>query len=240
MPSVTATWSEMFQVTVPTVETELVGGSGRAVVPAGITDLADFRAWVESDDFPTEGRVSYLAGTIWVDLSMEQAFSHNQVKTIITATLVQLARTLTTGRYFGDGMRLTHPAADLDTIPDGFFISFDSFESGVVRSVPGRTAGVTEFEGTPDMVLEVVSDSSVDKDFERLPDMYNRVGVSEFWRVDARQTLRFEILQRTDEGYVASPDSDGWFRSAVFGRSFRLLQTADRIGQPEYLLEMRP
>ena len=84
MPSITANWSEMFQVTVPTVEAELVGDYGRVLVPAGITDLSGFRSWVESEDFPCAGRISYLAGTIWVDLSMEQAYSHNQAKTAIT------------------------------------------------------------------------------------------------------------------------------------------------------------
>jgi Uma2 family endonuclease len=239
MPSITATWSEMFQVTVPTVEAELVGDYGRVVVPAGIADLTGFRAWVASDEFPTEGRISYLAGIIWVDLSMEQAFSHNQVKMVIGGTLLSLAESLGIGRYFGDGMRLTHPAADLDTIPDGLFISFKSFEGGLVRPVPGRTTGVTEYEGAADMVLEVVGDSSVEKDFERLPEQYARAGVGEFWRVDAREELRFEILWRTDEGYEAANEPDGWCRSSVMRRSFRLTQSVDRLGQPTYRLEAR-
>jgi Uma2 family endonuclease len=240
MPSVIANSSEMFQMTVPTVELELVGDCGRVLVPAGIADLASFRAWTAANDFPAMGRVSFLAGTIWVDLSMEQAFSHNQVKTTIASVLMPLAKTLGTGRYFGDGMRLIHPGADLDTVPDGLFLSFDSFESGLIRPVAGKTGGVTEYEGTADMVLEVVSDSSEDKDCESLPEDFHRAGVREFWRVDARQGLRFEILRREANGYFSTQEADGWCRSAVFGRSFRLIQTIDRLGQPEFTLEVRP
>jgi Uma2 family endonuclease len=223
-------------VTVPTVEVRLSDG---VCVPGGISDLAGFHAWMRSDDFPTEGRISYLAGTIWVDLSMEQAYSHNQVKTALTAALVPLARALGTGRFYTDGMRLGNAAADLSTDPDGMFVSFEAFESGRVKEFAAGAEGVTAFEGSPDMVLEVASDSSVDKDYDLLPDLYCQAGVPEYWRVDARGTLTFEILHRTDNGYVSAVDPDGWCRSKVFGRSFRLIQSADRLGRPDYTLESR-
>ena len=47
----------------------------------------------------------------------------------------------------------------------------------------------------PDVVLEIVSESSVEKDYERLPELYGRAGVSEFWRADVRRELTFEILR---------------------------------------------
>jgi Uma2 family endonuclease len=229
----------MFRLSVPTVETELVGERDQVVVPFGVSNLTSFRLWTASEQFPLAGRISYLAGTIWVDLSMEQAYSHNQIKSAVTATLKPLTQSLQSGRYFGDGMRLINGPADLDTVPDGLFVSFEAIESGAVRQVAGRSAGVTEFEGAPDMVLEVVSDSSVEKDTGQLPELYARSGISEFWRIDAREGLRFEILRLVADVYVASVAANGWLRSEVFGRSFRFVQTTDRLGQPDYILEVR-
>jgi Uma2 family endonuclease len=208
-------------------------------IPAGIVDLASFRRWALSDSFPERARISYLAGLLWIEVAMEQAFSHNDVKAEITLVLRSLAKGGDQGRFFTDGMQTSNPEAGLSTIPDSLFISFASVEAGRCRLIPGRSGGATEVEGTPDMVLEIVSDSSVEKDMERLPDLYRRAGVPEFWRVDARAELRFEILRLTDSGYVEARDSDGWQRSAVFGRSFRLTRRADRLGQPEYTLEVR-
>src|SRR4051812_15201215 len=92
-------------------------------------------------------------------------------------------------------MLLSNVAADLSTVPGGLFVSFAALREGHVRQVPGRHAGVVELEGTPEMVLEVVSDSSVEKDTVRLPELYRRAGIPEFWRVDARGELRFEVLR---------------------------------------------
>jgi hypothetical protein len=35
------------------------------------------------------------------------------------------------------------------------------------------------------------------------------------------------------------PGQDGWRKSAVFGAAFRLAQTADPLGEPAFVLEMR-
>src|SRR5256885_8764701 len=47
--------------------------------------------------------------------------------------------------------------------------------------------GYLELEGTPDMVLEVVSESSVQKDTKRLRQLYWQAGIREYWLVDARR-----------------------------------------------------
>jgi len=51
-----------------------------------------------------------------------------------------------------------------------------------------------ELEGTPDMVLEVVSASSVVKDTETLLQLYWQAGIPEYWLVDARgEALEFTV-----------------------------------------------
>jgi Uma2 family endonuclease len=212
---------------------------GEFRIPGEVRDLASFRRWALTFECMPHFRLAWLAGVLWVDRSMEQAFSHNDVKTEIAGVLRQLVRATKQGRYYGDGMSLSNPAADLSTVPDGVHVSFAALRDGRIRQVPGRRAGVVEFEGSPEMVLEVVSDSSVEKDTDRLPVLYHRAGVQEFWRVDARGELRFEVLRRTEAGYVQAQEQAGWWRSDVFGRCFQLTRQGDEFGQPEYFLAVR-
>jgi Uma2 family endonuclease len=90
------------------------------------------------------------------------------------------------------------------------------------------------------MVLEVISNGSVRKDTVILRQAYWEAGVQEYWLVDARkQPLTFDILRHTAKGYVATRKQGGWLRSPVFGKSFRLTQGTDFLGQPSFTLEVR-
>ena len=206
-----------------------------------VHDLATFREWACSDARPEKGRFAYLAGTLWIDLSMEQGYSHNDVKAEIDGVLRALIRQTQTGRTFADGMLLTVPPTDFSTVPDGMFVLFTTLQAGRVTQIPNRNqVGVVELEGVPDMVLEVVSDSSVEKDTVRLPGLYHAAGIPEFWLVDARGDLRFEIYRCTGGGYVPTRQPDGWWRSDVFGRDFLLTAAPDLMGQPWFALQHRP
>ena len=57
--------------------------------------------------------------------------------------------------------------------------------------------------------------------------------------VDARGTLRFDLFRHTPRGYASTRTQQGWVRSEVFGRSFRLLAPPASGGQPDYTLEVR-
>ena len=106
--------------------------------------------------------------------------------------------------------------------------------------VEGEKEGYLELEGTPDMVLEIVSASSVEKDTETLPDLYWRAGIPEYWLVDAREArLEFDIFRHESDGYVAMRKHGGWIKSGVFGKSFRLSRQIDDEGNPEYSLSVR-
>ncbi|MBY0229209.1 MAG: Uma2 family endonuclease [Gemmataceae bacterium] len=90
------------------------------------------------------------------------------------------------------------------------------------------------------MVLEAVSRSSVTKDTELLRDAYAAVGVLEYWLVDCRTApLRFDILRLVRGRYVMARPREGWTRSAVFGRSFRLVRAEDEDGYPSFVRETR-
>jgi hypothetical protein len=216
------------------------GERGEVSIPAGIGDLAAFRRWLCSDDFPERLCVCYLDGLLWVDLTMEQLYTHNRVKLAVTLVLGGLAESTNVGLFMPEGMHLSNLGANLSTVPDGIFASYGAFQAGRVTEVPNaRQVGVVDLVGTPDMVLEVVSDSSVQKDMVILPGLYQAAQIPEFWRIDARGDLRFEILRLTQTGYAPTQLADGWWRSDVFGRDFRLTQGIDPRGQPRFTLEMR-
>ena len=74
-------------------------------IPPDIVDLESFRRWACSDDFPEHGRFCYLAGELWGDLSVEQLFTHNRVKTRIVSALDALVAAEDLGYFFSDGTR---------------------------------------------------------------------------------------------------------------------------------------
>lgn len=211
------------------------------VIPPGIVDHESYRRWARSDAYPHRGRFAFFNDSIWVDLSMEQAFTHNLVKLRFGVVLDALVEQLEIGQYFTDGMQVTHVESGFTTVPDGSFITFESFETGRVVQVPSKdNIGCVEFAGTPDMVLEIVSKFSEEKD-EAFINKYFQAGVPEYWLVDVRQTpIRFDLLRRSKRGYVATrTQPGGWLKSSVFGQSFRLLQSTDRLGNPKFKLEHR-
>src|SRR5947209_17728 len=163
------------------------GEIGEFNIPAWVKDLTTFRRWVEEDDELDFGRVLYLKGRVYIDMGKEQLYTHNDVKSELTAVLRPLVKSRHLGRYVSDGVLLSNVPADVSGQPDGTFVSNDSLRSGRVRDVPGRRdGGYVELLGAPDLVIEVVSPSSVRKDTVRLRQAYWEAGIPEYWLIDAR------------------------------------------------------
>jgi Uma2 family endonuclease len=208
-------------------------------IPPWVVDLQSFRRWVHAEEFPESGQISYLRGEVWVDMSKEQ-FTHNQVKGEIAAVLIRLVKQTRSGRFFADGYRLSNATADLSTNPDGMFTSMDSLRAGRVRLLEGADEGYVELQGSPELVVEVISRSSFQKDTVELRHLYWRAGIREYWLIDARGgRLEFNILRHGSRGYVATRKRAGWLKSIVLDRSFRLTQQADALNYPEYTLAVR-
>jgi Uma2 family endonuclease len=144
------------------------------------------------------------------------------------------------GLYFPDGLRLMNAEANLSAVPDGTYVSNRSLKAGRVQFVEGREGGFTELEGSPDVVIEVVSNRSEDKDTEWLMSAYWDAGVREYWLIDARsQPLKFDIHRHSAKGFVPARKESGWLKSAVFRKSFRLMQRLTPLGHPDYTLAVR-
>jgi Uma2 family endonuclease len=135
---------------------------------------------------------------------------------------------------------LSHEEADLSCKPDFTFAAHESFTSKKVLMVEGIEGGYVELLGSPDMVLEVVSDSSEYKDTVLLKEAYWNARIDEYWLVDAREeNLRFDIFKHTSKGYTSVRDKEGWKKSHVFGTSFRLLRLTPAKGQVDFRLETK-
>jgi Uma2 family endonuclease len=214
--------------------------SRRVSVPGWVTDLDAFRRWLDDESFPEEVRAWWLQGEVWVDMSKEQLFTHNLVKLEIAAVLRVLARKEELGVVFTDGVLLSNFEADISGNPDCLFLTAETLGSERVRLIEGKDNGYVEVQGTPDMVLEVLSKSSEQKDEVLLKRAYWEADVREYWLVDARGTEpRFDIFRRTAKGYVATRKQDGWVKSNVFGKAFRLIVHKGPAGHPDFTLEVR-
>jgi Uma2 family endonuclease len=212
------------------------------VIPPEAHTMEGFREWATDDNFPERVRVTFLQGEIILDMSNEEINAHVAVKTEMVRALDGLVREQRLGKFYGDGVLLTNVAAEVSNNPDALFLSRETLETARARHVPQRGAEhlYRELEGTPDWLLEAISDSSVQKDTVRLRDAYHRASIPEYWLVDARgEELSFQILLRRKNGYAAAPVKDGWQRSKVFARSFRLERVLDDFGLWEYTLHVR-
>src|SRR5262245_17124775 len=90
--------------------TAVIAGSGR--IPGWVSDLASFRRWTRTEDFPENGWFSYLAGEVWADPSVE-TLAHNQAKWKISFTVGGLIEGEGLGRFYPDRMRLVNEDAEL-------------------------------------------------------------------------------------------------------------------------------
>ncbi len=213
-------------------------------IPERIDSLARFRRWAFSDRFPTTGRIDYVRDAIEIDMSPEDLFNHNFPKTELTSVLHHWVKQHRLGWVFSDRSRVHCAKAGLSVEPDAVFVSRASVESGRVKFRPSKSKsddGMIEIVGPPDVVVEFVSDSSVQKDTVVLPERYFAAGVREYWLVDGRgRNLQFDIYSRGEAAFVPTvPDAEGFRESSVMQARLRL--TRKRIRKPmwDYSLEMR-
>jgi len=216
---------------------------GQLEIPP-ITNLAEFREWAVSDEFPDRGRIDYIGGMIEVsDMAPEALGSHGSPKVEIVSVIHQCLKSRRLGKVFVDRTRLSNPETGLSVEPDVLIVSYESIQTGRVKLVPLRSHPheYIEVEGAADLVVEIVSHSSVSKDRTQLPKEYFAAGVREYWLVDGRgDELEFAVFRRGRTAFTRTkPDPKGFVRSRVLETSFRFIRSRDEFGFWEYeLLEL--
>jgi len=212
-------------------------------IPATVRDLKSFRDWAHSDEFPQRGKITYIRGEILIDISPQEIESHAKVKGGIYIDLGHYVRNQNLGDLLPDQTMVVNEEADLSNEPDATFCSWETLRSGRAeyRERKEGSERYVEVVGAPDMVLEVVSRSSFDKDTRKLAVSYYQAGIDEYWLVDARgEEIDFRILTRGKNAYRKLPaDRDGFVASKVFSRRFRLTRDRNPVGGYQYHLEIR-
>ncbi len=211
-------------------------------IPADALTFEGFRSWSHSPEFPATGRIDYLSDHVEVDLSPEDLHTHGIVKVAISSGLHALMTERQLGEVFSDRARIVSRFAGLSAEPDVVVVLWESLQAGRVRYVPAsgqEPDRYSEIEGAPDVVVEVVSDSSERKDTERLPALYAAAGIPETWVADARRgEVRFQIFSLQGGRYVpVEPDSEGWIRSPKLAVGFRLNRHSTPVSSWCYVLE---
>lgn len=176
--------------------------------------------------------------------SPEDLFTHRVVKTTIVAALARRIDEAVPGYLFSDRTRVASAAGSISVEPDIVLITASSLRAGLVRLIPKRSSEprrYVEIEGAAVLIVEIVSDSSVVKDTQRLPVAYHRGGVRELWLVDARaRELVFAVHHSGPESFLrVEPDADGFCRSDVLGCHVRLDREDSAEGLFRYELSIR-
>jgi Uma2 family endonuclease len=197
-----------------------------------ITNLEEFREWARSDKFPERGRIDYIDGRIEVAPVTEDALTHGSPKTEIARVISNRVRELRLGHAFVDATRVSCEEVELSAEPDIVVVTHDSISRGRVRFLSGQSKlprRFVELDGAPDLVVEVLSDSSVAKDTEWLFRQYFEAGVSEYWLADARgDDLLFQIHHRTKSGFKRAPrDKESYQQSRILDARYRFEREED-------------
>ena len=213
---------------------------GQIEIPVWVNDLASFRKWVHSGVLPEKLKVHYVNGQVWVDISMEELNSHNRVKQALYMALGRLIEEGDLGTVICDGMRYTSVEGDFSTEMDAAFVSHATLAAEKIWFESGKLGKATEMVGTPDLVVEIISRTSVDKDEEWLFSQYWYAGIPEYWVIDARgDEIAFDIYKRTAKGFTAVRKADGWAKSAALGKEFRLTREDAQHAIVTHRLESR-
>jgi Uma2 family endonuclease len=208
-------------------------------LPRNATTHAGFRRWITSPEFPEDVSPTFVDGEIWLSMSPESLETHNKVKTEFTSVVAHHVRDRDLGEVYADRALFSNVRAKVSAEPDLLFVSWATSEAGRVTLSrrKERQEEFIEIVGTPDMALEILSDSSVRKDKVRLKRAYERAGIPEYWLVDARgKEISFEILILERGAYRASAPTRQAQTSRVFGATFELRRARNRLGRFTYTL----
>src|SRR3954462_15115880 len=105
------------------------------IPPQATRDLAGFRVWAVSPQFPERGRIDFLAGDLEVDMSPEDLLNHGVVKTEISTILQSLVAHTGLGQVYVDRARISSPRADLSVEPDVVVVFWETLASGRLKYI---------------------------------------------------------------------------------------------------------
>ena len=208
--------------------------------------IDEFLDWVASDEFPAGLKASLINGRLWLEPRMDDYAHHNLLKGAVFAALNAFGRETELGAAFVDGAMVVTPPEPgaVGREPDCGFNLYESFKAGRLRITTRSEGGSGVISGQPDLLVECLSDGSVEKDTVELRATYLEMGVGEYWILDGRgEGLTFDLLTRTDgadDWAEVAPDADGYRLSSILNRRVRIDRGTDPIGHVQWDVRLDP
>jgi Uma2 family endonuclease len=202
---------------------------GSARVPEWVTDFDSFRRWTQSSEFPSRGKIEFLGGMMWIEPSRDAR--EKPIAAAVLATLGEFVTNKKLGRCYGGKVRLFNAQVSLATAPVAVFVSKTRAQEKLAR------VNDLEVDGAPDLVVHIGTAESKEKDTFHLPYYYHAAGVREYWLIKLLSTPQFTIYRNAAREYVTVTPHEGWTRSPVLGRSFRIRKEAGKRNVPQYAFD---
>jgi Uma2 family endonuclease len=149
--------------------------------------LADFLSLPEDDSSPVKYELEF--GEL-VEVT-RPTWEHNELIFAFGALLQQYVRSHRLGRVSGDILVILDEAKDLAYAPDIVFVATENLE----RIREGKVYG------PPDLVVEVLSPTTMQRDVGKKKRIYHAYGVQWYWVVDMERQV-IEEYRWMSEGYL--------------------------------------
>jgi Uma2 family endonuclease len=175
----------------------------------------EFVDWAQANDIRAE----------WVDgevvLMPPVELSHARMVSFLQALLRTFADENDLGEVLGEPYQIRFTKLRRRRMPDLMFIS------------TARTKQLerTQFEGAPDLIVEVVSRDSQSRDRREKFLEYQQIGVREYWIIDPLVKGAEFYTHKRSKGYIPMTPIDGRINSIVLNGLFI---------RPEWFWQIRP
>ena len=165
----------------------------------------EYVAWAFAQEFESE----WVDGKVIVMSPISQ--EHDRVFHWLTRVLEHFVEEHDLGSVHGPEFQVRLANVPSRREPDLLFVS--KARSGQLRK--------NHLEGPPDMIAEIVSPESIERDWVEKRVEYESAGVSEYWVVDPlSQHAQVQVLSEAGK-YEIVPERDGWLVSVAI-QGFRL------------------
>jgi Uma2 family endonuclease len=158
----------------------------------------EFVAWCDEDV-----RAEWVDGEV---IEMSPASTrHNRLFVFLVRLLKDFAERRDLGDVFGPELLIRFSGLRQCRLPDLMFVSKDRL----------HLLHATHFEGAPDLVMEIVSVESTERDWQQKYVDYQAVGVHEYWVIDPLQKRLGAYALDAAGTYREIPETEGRVSSAV-------------------------
>ncbi len=176
-------------------------------VPASAKIPAEAPARITYEEFLAQTSDGTLAE--WVDgevITMTVSYDHQRLVIFLTKLLSTWAESREVGEVFAEPFQMKTSPDLPGRAPDVFFVSKKRLSR--VRH--------HHYEGPADLVIEIISPESRNRDRGEKFYEYEQGGVKEYWLIDP-QRQQAEFYQRSKKGIyqVVQPDAQGLYHSAI-------------------------